>query len=169
MNPNPRRQMTRRDCISRAVSLSAVGIPAYALSHPSLNANDARTAATAKSAVFVFLFGGPSQVDLTDLKPQAPVEIRGEFQPISTTVSGLELCEHLPLLAKQAERFCLVRSMTHRMPVHGPACSEIYSGREYFGAPITDQARIDDWPSIASMVQRFSERDRKSTRLNSSH
>lgn len=158
MNPNSQRDMTRRDCISRAVSLSACGIPAYALTQGRLRASESRPAVRAKSAVFVFLFGGPSQVDLTDLKPNAPLEIRGEFQPITTTVPGLELCEHLPLLAQQAQRFCLVRSMTHRMPVHGPACSEIYSGREYFGAPITDQARIDDWPSIAAMVQRFNER-----------
>lgn len=94
-------------------------------------------------------------MDLWDLKPQAPLEIRGEFNPISTDVPGIQICEHLPLLAQQARRFCLLRSMTHRMPVHGPACSEIYSGRPYFGAPVTDQAREEDWPSIASLVHRF--------------
>ena len=109
----------------------------------------------AKSCVFIFLFGGPSHVDLWDLKPLAPREIRGEFDSIETSVPGMRICEHLPLLAQSAEHFCLLRSMTHRMPVHGPACSEIYSGRPYFGAPVTDQAREEDWPSIASLVHRF--------------
>ena len=109
----------------------------------------------AKSCVFIFLFGGPSHIDLWDMKPSAPVEIRGEFQPVSTSVPGIQMCEHLPLLGQQMHRFCLLRSMRHRMPVHGPACSEIYSGRPYFGPPITDQATPEDWPSIASLVHRF--------------
>jgi hypothetical protein len=109
----------------------------------------------AKSCVFIFLFGGPSHIDLWDMKPSAPEGIRGEFQPVSTTVPGIQMCEHLPLLGQQMHRFCLLRSMRHRMPVHGPACSEIYSGRPYFGPPITDQATPEDWPSIASLVHRF--------------
>jgi len=109
----------------------------------------------ARSCVFIFLFGGPSHIDLWDLKPNAPLEIRGDFQSIETASPNVRICEHLPLLAQQMERFCLLRSMTHRMPVHGPACSEIYSGRPYFGAPVTDQAREEDWPSIASLVHRF--------------
>lgn len=109
----------------------------------------------ARSCVFIFLFGGPSHVDLWDLKPDAPVEIRGDFQSIATSSGGIRVCEHLPLLAQQMDKLCLLRSMTHRMPVHGPACSEIYSGRPYFGAPVTDQAREEDWPSMASLVHRF--------------
>jgi len=108
-----------------------------------------------RSCVFIFLFGGQSQVDLWDMKPAAPAEVRGTFEPVATSVPGMRICEHLPLLAQQADKLCLVRSMTHRMPVHGPACSEIYSGRPYFGAPVTDQARPEDWPSIAALVHRF--------------
>ena len=93
-----------------------------------------------RSCVFLFLFGGPSQIDLWDMKPDAPQEIRGDFQPVSTSVPGIQLCEHLPMLAGQMDKVCLLRSMTHNMNVHGPACSEIFSGRDYFGAPITDQA-----------------------------
>jgi hypothetical protein len=113
----------------------------------------------AKSCVFIFLFGGPSHIDLWDMKPSAPEEIRGEFQPVSTSVPGIQMCEHLPLLGQQMHRFCLLRSMRHRMPVHGPACSEVYSGRPYFGPPITDQATPQDWPSIAAMVHRYGSRD----------
>jgi hypothetical protein len=107
------------------------------------------------SCVFVFLFGGPSHIDLWDMKPDAPLEIRGEFKPVASNVAGIQLCEHLPFLARQTDKLCLLRSMTHRMPVHGPACSEIYSGRPYFGPPVTDQASREDWPSIASLVQRY--------------
>ncbi len=89
------------------------------------------------------------------MKPSAPLEIRGEFKPIATNVPGIQLCEHLPRMAARLDKFCLIRSMTHHMPVHGPACSEIYSGRPYFGPPTTDQASPEDWPSIASMVMRF--------------
>src|SRR4051794_7791800 len=84
----------------------------------------------AKSCVFIFLFGGPSQIDLWDMKPAAPAEIRGEFQPQSTSVPGIQICEHLPRLAGQMDKLCLLRSMNHQMNVHGPACSEIFSGRQ---------------------------------------
>jgi Protein of unknown function (DUF1501) len=109
----------------------------------------------ANSCVFIFLFGGPSHIDLWDMKPTAPSEIRGEFTPIATRVPGIQICEHLPLMAARADKFCLIRSMTHHMPVHGPACSELYTGRPYFGPPTTDQAKPEDWPSVASMVMRY--------------
>jgi hypothetical protein len=108
-----------------------------------------------RSCVFVFLFGGPSHIDLWDMKPAAPAEIRGEFKPVATSVPGIHVCEHLPRLAARMKHLCLVRSMTHRMPVHGPACSEVYSGRPYFGPPITDQAKPEDWPSLAALVMRY--------------
>jgi hypothetical protein len=108
-----------------------------------------------RSCVFIFLFGGPSQLDMWDMKPQASREIRGDFQPIATSAPGVQVCEHLPLLAGAMHHVCLVRSMHHRMPVHGPACSEIYSGRPYPLPPITDQARREDWPSLSSLVTRF--------------
>jgi hypothetical protein len=107
-----------------------------------------------RSVVFIFLFGGPSQLDLWDMKPAAPLEIRGQFQPISTSAAGVQICQHLPLLAGQMHRVCLVRSMNHRMAVHGPACSELYSGRPYPLPPVTDQARREDWPSLASLMTR---------------
>jgi hypothetical protein len=56
------------------------------------------------------------------------------------------------------DKICLLRSMEHRMPVHGPACSEIFSGRPYFGPPVTDQARPEDWPSLGSLVMRYGRR-----------
>jgi hypothetical protein len=110
--------------------------------------------------VFIFLFGGPSHIDLWDMKPNAPLEIRGEFKPIRTNIPGIHVCEHLPGFARQMDKICLVRSMTHRMNVHGPACSEIFSGRPYFGPPTTDMASREDWPSLSAMAMRFGESTR---------
>ena len=109
----------------------------------------------ARSCVFVFLFGGPSQIDLWDMKPEAPVEVRGDFRSIATSQPTIRICEHLPRLARQIDKLCLIRSMTHRMNVHGPAMSELYTGRPYPFPPITDQARPDDWPSMSSLAMRF--------------
>jgi hypothetical protein len=94
------------------------------------------------------------------MKPNAPLEIRGEFKPIRTNIPGIHVCEHLPGFARQMDKICLVRSMTHRMNVHGPACSEIFSGRPYFGPPTTDMASREDWPSLSAMAMRFGESTR---------
>ncbi len=107
------------------------------------------------SCVFLFLFGGPSHIDLWDMKPNAPLEIRGEFKPQSTRVPGIQICDRLPRLAQVMDQICLIRSMTHRMNVHGPACSEVFTGREYFQAPTTDEASREDWPSLSSLVMRY--------------
>src|SRR5579859_5576904 len=135
VSPNP----TRRDYLR----LGLLGLSAVQLAR--LRAASPVERHRRNSCVFVFLFGGPSHIDLWDMKPDAPAEIRGQFKPIPTRVPGIDLCEHLPLLASHSDLFCLVRSMTHSMPVHGPACSELYSGRPYFGPPTTDQARPEDW------------------------
>ncbi|MFP6620902.1 MAG: DUF1501 domain-containing protein, partial [Pirellulaceae bacterium] len=71
--------------------------------------NRLRLFGKAKSCVVIFLFGGPGQQDLWDLKPQAPAEVRGEFNPISTSVPGTQIGEHLPLLSKVADRYTIVR------------------------------------------------------------
>src|SRR5438093_1077484 len=72
-------------------------------------------ATTADHLLVIFLNGGPSHLDMWDMKPSAPAEIRGEFQPIATTVPGVQLSEHLPRLARHAHQFALVRSAHHRV------------------------------------------------------
>src|SRR5205809_4873652 len=67
----------------------------------------------AKSCILLFMWGGPAHQDTWDLKPGAPREIRGEFQPISTNVPGIQISEHFPLLARRMDKLCQVRSMTH--------------------------------------------------------
>ena len=149
-------KVSRRELL-RAGGLSLLGLSSRQLARLR-NAAAADTALAGRrrnSCVFFFLFGGPSQIDLWDMKPSAPVEVRGDFRPVSSSLPGVQVCEHLPRFASQMDKICLLRSMTHEMNVHGPACSEIFSGREYFGAPTTDQASDQDWPSLSSMTSRY--------------
>ena len=153
--------ITRREVL-RVGGLSLLGLSAADLQR--LRASTTATAANQRrrrnSCVFFFLFGGPSQIDLWDMKPTAPEQIRGEFRPTATTAPGIHICEHLPRLGRAMDKVCLLRSMTHRMNVHGPACSEVFSGRPYFGPPITDQASREDWPALSAMVQHYGQGQR---------
>src|SRR6188768_244352 len=74
--------------------------------------------ATAKSAIFINLTGGPSHMDTFDLKPDSPSEVRGKFNPIKTNVPGVEISEHLPNLAKCADKFAILRGVTHTLAAH---------------------------------------------------
>src|SRR4029079_2896299 len=85
----------------------------------------------AKSCTVVFLFGGPSHIDMWDMKPDAPPEVRGEFKPVDTTVTRVRICEHLPRLAKQAQRYCLIRGMNHPHPRHGWGLYYTLTGRPH--------------------------------------
>lgn len=82
--------------------------------HPAPNVSTG----TADSAVLIWLAGGPSHLDTWDLKPDAPLEIRGNFQPLETNVSGIRISEHMPRVAKQADKLCIVRSVTSPTGAH---------------------------------------------------
>ena len=87
----------------------------------------ARTAA----CILLYMDGGPSHIDLWDLKPEAPAEVRGEFRPIATSVPGIRVCEHLPLTARQMHRLAQVRSVRHTETVHDPAVYQMLTGRKH--------------------------------------
>ncbi len=96
-----------------------------------------------KACIFVFYYGGMSHLDTYDLKPNAPSTVRGEFQPISTSVPGLQICEHLPHMSKVMHHCALIRSMRHTNRLHDSASIETHTGRQAFQgdreefAPIT--------------------------------
>src|SRR5947209_19005404 len=69
----------------------------------------AQTSSAAKAVIMVYLNGGPSHLDMYDLKPDAPVEYRGEFRPIHTNVPGMDICELMPLQARIADQFAIIR------------------------------------------------------------
>src|SRR5207245_6795147 len=83
----------------------------------------------ARSCVLFLLHGGPSQLDIWDMKPAAPAEIRGEFKPCRTSVPGIHIVEHLPRLARLAHRYTIVRSMTHTSLFHNSATYFVTTGQ----------------------------------------
>jgi Protein of unknown function (DUF1501) len=83
----------------------------------------------AKSVILVYLTGGASQIDTFDMKPEAPAEIRGEFRPIATKLPGLQICEHLPRLAARADKWALIRTLSHGDNSHLPATHNTLTGR----------------------------------------
>ena len=117
--------------------------------------NQLRLFGQAKSCVVIFLFGGPGQQDLWDLKPQAPAEVRGEFKPISTNVPGTQIGEHLPLLSKVADRYTIVRSMSHRDFEHGSASYTALTGHPHPKPGTNTPASKDDFPTYGAAVARL--------------
>ncbi|HVX09688.1 MAG TPA: DUF1501 domain-containing protein [Pirellulales bacterium] len=107
----------------------------------------------AKSVILVFCTGAPAHQDIWDLKPEAPVEVRGEFKPADTCVPGVQITPHLPLLAKMADRYAIVRSMTHSLPGHEQATHFVLTGVNELPAGATHMASRNDWPCYASCVQ----------------
>lgn len=81
----------------------------------------ARSFGKAKSVILLYLYGAPSQLEMCDMKPEAPLEIRGDLKPIRSSLPGLDVCELMPNAAKVMDRVTVVRSMTHPYPIHGVA------------------------------------------------
>src|SRR5688572_19951871 len=100
------------DGVSRRSFLKAGGVGFGGLTMADLLRADAAAGAssTPKSIINIYLAGGPSHMDTFDLKPEAPAEFRGEFQPIDTAVPGIQISEHLPRLARLADKLAIVRS-----------------------------------------------------------
>ena len=89
----------------------------------------ANSSSRVQSCILIYYYGGPSQLDTWDLKPTAPAEVRGEFRPIATSVSGVHIGEHLPRSARIVHKLAIVRSMHHPMRNHNSAAVESLCGR----------------------------------------
>lgn len=127
---NNKRTMMSHPDIARRTALQAGAVGMLGLGtnhlHGLLGSEpvDGATKKTAKSVIYIFLSGGLAQHESFDLKPDAPEEIRGSFKPASTVVPGMQICEHLPGLAKRADKWSVVRSMTH--PTNGHTEGHLY-------------------------------------------
>jgi hypothetical protein len=106
----------------------------------------------AKACIILFMWGGPAQQDTWDMKPDAPVEYRGEFKPIGTNVPGIQICEHLPLLARMTDKLALIRSMTHGDVNHTTSTHFLLTGRDL---PRPDATLPEDWPSYGAVLARL--------------
>jgi hypothetical protein len=145
------------DGITRRTLLEAAGAGLFGLSLPGVLAAEARAepvAPRARSVIFLFLFGGPSQLETFDLKPDAPETIRGPFRPIASRTPGLRIGEHLPRLAAISDRFCVVRTMTHPFNDHSGAAHYLQTGKIWH-VPIGGgfNPTPKDWPAMGSVVE----------------
>jgi hypothetical protein len=130
-------------------SLLGLGLPQ--LLRARAQAGSIARQATADHLLVIFLNGGPSHLDMWDMKPSAPVEIRGEFRPIATTVPGVQLSEHLPRLAQHMHRCALVRSMHHS--VNNAHAAAVYAGLTgHDRGEIGGGARPTDHPALGSVA-----------------
>ncbi|MCA9089611.1 MAG: DUF1501 domain-containing protein [Planctomycetaceae bacterium] len=118
--------MKRRDFLQ----IGALGAGAFSLSSflRLASAGQVDAAAKAKAAIFINLPGGPSHMDTFDLKPNSSDEYRGEFSPIQTKIPGIEICEHLPLLASQMDKFVILRGVSHTLAAHRLGSEYVNSG-----------------------------------------
>jgi uncharacterized protein DUF1501 len=146
------------DGVSRRKLLEAAAAGLFGLSLSRLLAAEANAASSlaprAKSVIFINLFGGPSQLETFDLKPDAPEKIRGPFRPIACGTPGLLISEHLPRLTQVSDKFCVVRTMTHPYNDHSGAAHFIQTGKMW-QVPVGGEFNPtpSDWPSMGSVVE----------------
>jgi hypothetical protein len=150
---SPRRTcdgVTRRETLA-AGALTLLG---SGFTLPNLLAAEAKKPPTAragkaKNVILLYLLGGAPTQDMWDLKPDAPAEVRGAFRPISTSASGVQICEHLPRTSQWMHKAAIVRSVNHRAGCHN--CLPSYTG---FEVPMPDQhPRDTDPPSMGSVCE----------------
>src|SRR5688572_3913233 len=149
------------DGITRREWLRVGGLGAVGLSLPDLlRAQAAQPSASgrgssfgrAKSCIVVFLFGAPAHQDIWDLKPNAPSQYRGEFNPIASSVPGTMLGEHIPRLARQAHRYAIIRSVSHPDNTHTVAMHYMLTGHRH-GQPATNpRNQTTDFPTFGAVL-----------------
>src|SRR5262245_13516133 len=141
--------MGRREFLrAGALTLGGLGLPQL------LRARDASPGLKprAKACILLFMWGGPAQQDTWDPKPDAPAEYRGEFRPVATNVPGIQVCEHLPRLARRADKLAILRAMTHDNVDHTAATHDLLTGRP---VPRRGAPRGEDWPSYGAVLGRL--------------
>lgn len=152
------------DGISRRSCLRIGGLALGGLALPQILQAESRTGSqstspsnrTAKGIIMVLLPGGPSHLDMYDLKPDAPAEIRGEFRPIATKVPGIDICELLPRLAGMTDKLTLIRSLVGARDDHNTHwCSTGWESHPPMASsPIIPGYPPGDWPSMGSVLSR---------------
>jgi hypothetical protein len=149
------------DGLSRRQFLQIGSLGAAGLGLPDLLRARAATPTAmgrAKACILLFMGGGPPQMDTFDLKPDAPVEVRGEFPPIATTVPGTHISELLPMLSQQAHRYAIIRSVSDEYTggAHGPSVYLALTGHKNPRVNGDDiRPAADDYPCLGSAAGRL--------------
>ncbi len=165
-------RLTRREILRvGGLSLYSLGLAdfqrlqqAQAAAAPLFQGGDAGGGGNAKRVILLFLYGAAAQHETFDLKPDAPEEIRGKFRPIQTSVPGIQICEHLPNLARLADRVTFVRSMTHPHNVHSVAFALTGDGQLNVARELFRPQDPENWPFFGSVLAHLD--DMKTRRAN---
>ena len=152
-SPNPQQPLSRRTLL-QAGTLGLMGLSSLDVARWRQSAALAGTAAPKpKSVIFIFLTGGPSQHDTFDMKPEGPAEYKGEFSPIDTQTPGIQICEHLPLIAQRSKHWALVRTLSHTKSGHDEGTYLMLTGRSEVPSTFrSSKPQSIDWPSIAAIA-----------------
>jgi len=150
----------RRDAMMRLgqIGAGALTLPALLRSRQSAVAAPVLPGGgKAKSCILVYLWGGPPQQDMWDLKPEAPTGVRSHFRPIPTVVPGIEVCDQLPLFARYTDRTAIIRSLSHDSNNHEPSVYRTLTGRvdNTLVVPRNQRNRRNS-PSAGGVVSAFS-------------
>jgi hypothetical protein len=152
-----RLQLSRRQTVrAGVVALAGLGLPGLLRARALGRDSGPSGFGGAKSCILIFLWGGPSQLDTWDLKPDAPEDIRGSFRPIATNVPGISISEHFPMMARQVHRLAIIRSMTHDDPAHLSTAHRLLTGH-MAPTPYSDAAgpSARDWPHLGAIVTKL--------------
>ena len=141
--------VTRRDMI-RIGSLGIAGMTVPNLLRQRAVAAEAGRPVKKKAVILVWLAGGPSHIDMYDLKPHAPAEFRGEYNPIATSVPGIDIGEHLPLQAQVMDKLAIVRSAFHTNAGHGMGSQWMLTGWQP-----TIEVNDNIYPACGAVVARL--------------
>lgn len=142
--------ITRRELLQVGYSgLMGVGLSSV-LNKRQAVAEAKQSSSSPKSVLIVFLTGAASHHDTFDMKPNAPAEVRGEFKAIQTSIPGLHVCEHLPKLAKQADKYAVVRSLSHGDNNHLMSTHHVLTGEKQPGGFFDKVASRTDWPCYSA-------------------
>lgn len=157
-------QFTRREAARYGTLSLLSGLSAVRASDVGASGVRAATGSqrAAKNCILVYLLGGPSHLDMWDLKPDAPKEMRGPFSPIATSVPGVHVSEHLPLLAERADRMAILRSLGYPNNDHPFMAYHMLTGRlspTPLGANTVLPPSRSDHPHMGAVVSRFHHRD----------
>jgi hypothetical protein len=106
---------------------------------------------TDKSVILIWLPGGPPHMETYDMKPEAPEEFRGDFRPVRTNVPGIDVCEHLPMHTRCADKYTIIRSIAHNFSDHGGGHKRFLTGRD----PMSPVGFVNDYPMVGSMVAKM--------------
>src|SRR5262245_49599634 len=147
--------LNRRRWMLRAGSIGLAGLGLPELLRLEAQAGE-RPAHKAKSCILVFMEGGPAHQDLWDMKPEAPPEVRGEFHAIDTSVPGVHVCEHLPLVSRVMHHVALVRSVHHKVFDHNAGAYYALTGRPpIVGGRLIVRDEPDNFPPYGAILSRL--------------